>query len=73
MRTREEWAICHLEGASLIPLQELEGRLHELDREHEIVVYDNAPHSFFDRAQEQYAEESADAWQRVLEFIETHA
>ncbi|MCK9517924.1 MAG: dienelactone hydrolase family protein [Dehalococcoidia bacterium] len=37
--------------------------------EHEIVVYDGAPHSFFDRKQEEFAEQSADAWQRVLEFI----
>ncbi len=41
--------------------------------EHEIVTYDDAPHSFFDRAQEQYADESADAWRRVLEFIDSHA
>ncbi len=41
--------------------------------EHEIVTYDNAPHSFFDRAQEQYADESADAWTRVLEFIDSHS
>lgn len=41
--------------------------------EHEIVTYDEAPHSFFDRAQEQYADESADAWARVLAFIESHA
>jgi carboxymethylenebutenolidase len=41
--------------------------------EHEIVTYDDAPHSFFDRAQEQYADESADAWARVLAFIESHA
>ena len=31
--------------------------------EHEIVVYDGAPHSFFDRRQEDYAEQSADAWE----------
>lgn len=41
--------------------------------EHEIVTYENAPHSFFDRAQERYADESADAWQRVLTFIESHS
>lgn len=37
--------------------------------EHELVTYPGAPHSFFDRKQEEYAEESADAWRRVLEFI----
>ncbi len=37
--------------------------------EHEIVVYKGAPHSFFDRRQEQYAEQSQDAWERILGFI----
>jgi len=37
--------------------------------EHEIVVYDGAPHSFFDRKQEEFADASADAWERVLGFI----
>jgi carboxymethylenebutenolidase len=37
--------------------------------EHEIHTYPNAPHSFFDRRQEQYAEASEDAWNRVLGFI----
>lgn len=40
---------------------------------HDVVVYDGAPHSFFDRKQDQYAAESADAWDRVLAFIEAHA
>ncbi|MDX6440731.1 MAG: carboxymethylenebutenolidase [Gaiellaceae bacterium] len=38
--------------------------------EHEIVVYDGAPHSFFDRKQEEFAEASEDAWSRTLRFIE---
>ena len=37
--------------------------------EHEIVTYDGAPHSFFDRRQEDFADASEDAWRRVLEFI----
>ena len=36
---------------------------------HEIHTYPGAPHSFFDRRQEQYASESEDAWNRVLGFI----
>jgi carboxymethylenebutenolidase len=40
--------------------------------EHEVVTYDGAPHSFFDRKQEEFAEASADAWDRVLDFIEHH-
>jgi carboxymethylenebutenolidase len=38
--------------------------------EHEIVTYPGAPHSFFDRSQEHFAEASADAWARTLAFIE---
>jgi carboxymethylenebutenolidase len=41
--------------------------------EHEVVAYEGAPHSFFDRSQEQYATASADAWTRVLAFIEAHS
>ena len=40
--------------------------------DHEVVVYDRAPHSFFDRRQADYAEQSADAWERTLAFIERH-
>jgi carboxymethylenebutenolidase len=38
--------------------------------DNEVVVYEGAPHSFFDRQQEKFAEESADAWRRTLAFIE---
>lgn len=36
-----------------------------------IVTYPDAPHSFFDRKAETYAEESAAAWSEVLAFIES--
>ena len=39
VRTRQEWEICHLPDATLIPLQELEPRLSELDPSAEWVVY----------------------------------
>ncbi len=39
VRSPQEWAICHLDGASLIPLQELPQRLDELNPERETVVY----------------------------------
>jgi carboxymethylenebutenolidase len=38
--------------------------------EHEIHTYPGAPHSFFDRRQEDYKEECDDAWRRILGFIE---
>jgi carboxymethylenebutenolidase len=44
--------------------------LDEAGVEHEVVVYPDAPHSFFDRRYDQYADASADAWRRTLGFIE---
>jgi carboxymethylenebutenolidase len=38
--------------------------------DHELIVYEGAPHSFFDRKYEQFADASADAWTRVLAFID---
>jgi carboxymethylenebutenolidase len=40
---------------------------------HELVVYDGAPHSFFDRKHEEFAEASEDAWRRVLAFVERYS
>src|SRR6476646_9456798 len=47
--------------------------LREAEVDHEVIVYEGAPHSFFDRKQEQFADASADAWRRVLEFLERYA
>jgi carboxymethylenebutenolidase len=47
-----------------------EKALSEAGVEHELVTYDGAPHSFFDRKQEEFADASADAWERVLRFID---
>lgn len=40
--------------------------------EHELVTYDGAPHSFFDRKQEEFAEASDNAWKRTLGFIDAY-
>jgi carboxymethylenebutenolidase len=50
---REEWARA-LDGA---------------DRSHELIVYDGAPHSFFDRKAEEFAKQSEAAWERTLAFV----
>ena len=48
---------------------EFERALRQAGKEHELIEYEGAPHSFFDRKQEEFAEASDDAWRRVLEFI----
>jgi carboxymethylenebutenolidase len=52
-----------------VPLEEVEAFKAALSVEHDIKVYEGAPHSFFDRRAEQYADESEDAWARILGFI----
>jgi carboxymethylenebutenolidase len=46
--------------------------LEEAGVEHELVTYEGAPHSFFDRRYEEHAEASEDAWRRVLAFLERY-
>ena len=50
-------------------VDEYEKALEAAGVAHEVVVYPGAPHSFFDRKYQDFADESADAWGRVLEFI----
>jgi carboxymethylenebutenolidase len=50
--------------------EEFEAALTGAGVDHELVVYDGAPHSFFDRKQEQFVDASDDAWRRTLSFIE---
>jgi carboxymethylenebutenolidase len=38
---------------------------------HEITVYPGAPHSFFDRKYEEFGDACADAWRRVLAFLQS--
>ncbi len=47
--------------------------LTEAGVEHELVVYEGAPHSFFDRKHEEFAAASDDAWSRTLAFLERYA
>ena len=39
VREPHEWDICHIEGATLIPLGELENRMTEVNAEQETVIY----------------------------------
>lgn len=39
----------------------------------EIITYPGAPHSFFDRKQEEFQSEAADSWRRILSFITAYS
>jgi carboxymethylenebutenolidase len=50
----------------------LEQALADAGVRYELVTYDGAPHSFFDRKQDEFAAASEDAWARVLAFVENY-
>jgi carboxymethylenebutenolidase len=52
---------------------EFEQALREHGKQYELIEYEGAPHSFFDRKQEDFAAASEDAWSRVLDFIGRYA
>lgn len=59
-------------GEDFTPAEEFhkfDAELTEAGVPHTMVIYDGAPHSFFDRKAEDYAEASADSWKQILNFI----
>ncbi|HEY7489257.1 MAG TPA: dienelactone hydrolase family protein [Streptosporangiaceae bacterium] len=44
--------------------------LTAIGAEHEFVTYPDAPHGFFELAQDEFADACADSWRRLLAFIE---
>ncbi|KAA2261275.1 dienelactone hydrolase family protein [Solihabitans fulvus] len=48
-------------------------RLDEAGKEHELHLYEGAPHSFFDRSFGEWADACDDAWLRVREFTARNA
>ncbi|HWS83338.1 MAG TPA: dienelactone hydrolase family protein [Ktedonobacteraceae bacterium] len=60
------------QGIPTEQVHELDQKLSTIGIEHDIVIYPDAPHSFFDRRAVAYADASTDAWKRVLRFITAH-
>ncbi len=46
--------------------------MEALDVVGDVFEYEGAPHSFFDRRFEEFADASADAWTKTVDFIDTH-
>lgn len=61
------------QGIPVEDVKKLEEALAAAGVQHDVVIYDGAPHSFFDRAYEEFAKESEDAWQRCLAFVRENA
>jgi carboxymethylenebutenolidase len=59
-------------GIPVADADDFDRALDEAGVEHDVVIYPGAPHSFFDRKYEEFADASADAWDRVLAFVGRH-
>jgi carboxymethylenebutenolidase len=58
------------QGIPVELVEQFEANLTAAGVEHEIKLYPGAPHSFFDRKYDEFAEACADAWRRVLGFLQ---
>jgi carboxymethylenebutenolidase len=58
------------EGIPTSDVDTFDRLLDEAGIEHEIVIYPDAPHSFFDRKYEEHEGACSDAWRRVLGFLD---
>jgi len=59
-------------GADFTPqeeFQKFDGELSDAGVPHRMVVYENAPHSFFDRSFAEHADACADSWRQILDFV----
>jgi carboxymethylenebutenolidase len=61
------------QGITAEAVETFEASLSAAGVPNEIVTYPGAPHSFFDRKHEDYAQASEDAWDRVLAFVRANA
>jgi len=52
---------------------EFERKLSAQGVEHDMKVYEGAPHSFFDRSFAEWKDAGADSWRRILDFIASHS
>ena len=60
------------QGIPVSDVHTFEEKLKNAGVEHEIIIYPDAPHSFFDRRATDYAEASTDSWKRILDFVSAH-
>ena len=59
-------------GIPVTAIDAFDEALTSADVEHRFVVYDGAPHSFFDRKATEFADASAAAWEELLAFVRGH-
>jgi len=57
-------------GISADKVEAFRAALEGAGVDHQVISYPDAPHSFFDRKQEEFADASAAAWDEVLAFVQ---
>lgn len=57
-------------GITAEDIEQFDRALDAVGIEHKLVTYPGAPHSFFDRHYEEHPDAVADAWRRILDFMQ---
>jgi carboxymethylenebutenolidase len=60
------------QGISADAVETFEAALTQAGVEHDVTLFPNAPHSFFDRKADEFASTSAKAWDQVQAFVRAH-
>lgn len=61
------------QGIPTTDVEAFEEALSTAGSRHEIQIYEGAPHSFFDRAYDEFADDCDDAWRRIERFIDANS
>lgn len=60
------------QGITADVVESYRAALAEAGAPHDVITYKGAPHSFFDRKADEFADASTDSWKRVLDFVHAH-
>jgi carboxymethylenebutenolidase len=72
IREMEAPLLLLIAGADFTPQEEFQAfdrELTDAGKSHRMVVYEGAPHSFFDRTFAEHQDACTDAWKQILDFI----
>jgi carboxymethylenebutenolidase len=54
-------------------VKDFDEKLDATGVEHKVIIYEGAPHSFFDKRFAEYADASTQSWHQMLDFVKAHA
>jgi carboxymethylenebutenolidase len=70
LRHEAIWVLTmHREGIPQADVDQFDAACKRAGVRRDVTVYPGAPHSFFDRKQQEFADASTEGWRRVRQFV----